>query len=170
MYDASNEYKIIKDNIAKYNPNSNFDFIKKAGDFAIKYHDGQNRASGEPFIVHPFNVAIILTEIELDDEAVAAGLLHDTVEDTDITLNDLKSYGFPAEVLEALSLMTHDDDVDYFDYVKRLAPNPIARKVKLADLRHNSDLTRINNVTEKDLARVEKYRKAIEYLESFDGK
>ena len=91
MYDASNEYKIIKDNIAKYNPNSNFDFIKKAGDFAIKYHDGQNRASGEPFIVHPFNVAIILTEIELDDEAVAAGLLHDTVEDTTCTVEDIRA-------------------------------------------------------------------------------
>ena len=142
------------------------DLTKRAIKLMFKLHKDQLDRAGIPYIFHPWSVA---NEME-DEYSTIVALLHDTVEDTDITLNDLKSYGFPAEVLEALSLMTHDDDVDYFDYVKTLAPNPIARKVKLADLRHNSDLTRINNVTEKDLARVEKYRKAIEYLESFDGK
>ena len=90
MFDAIQDYATIKENISKYNVNSNFEFIKKAGDFAIKAHEGQNRVSGEPFVMHPFSVAIILTELEMDDEAIVAGLLHDTVEDTDCTLEDIK--------------------------------------------------------------------------------
>ena len=73
-------------------------------------------------------------------------LLHDVAEDTDITLDDLRSNGFPDEVIEALSLMTHNDDVPYLDYVRAMKDNPIARKVKLADLAHNSDLTRLDKV------------------------
>lgn len=90
MYDATKEYEIIKENIAKYNPHSDFDFIKKAGDFAVSAHEGQTRISGEPYITHPFNVAVILTELEMDDEVIVAGLLHDTVEDTPCTINDIK--------------------------------------------------------------------------------
>ena len=90
MFDATEYYKKIEENVAKYNPNSNIDFIKKAGEYAIKAHDGQMRASGEPFVSHPFNVAVILTELEMDDEAIVAGLLHDTVEDTQSTINDIR--------------------------------------------------------------------------------
>lgn len=90
MYNAEKDYETLKVNIEKYNPNSNFALIKRAGDFAIKAHDGQNRISGEPFVMHPFNVAIILSEMEMDDEAIAAGLLHDTVEDTPCTIGDIK--------------------------------------------------------------------------------
>lgn len=90
MYDAVVSFETLKENIAKYNPNSDFDFIKKAGEFAIKAHEGQNRKSGEPFVMHPYNVALILSELEMDDEAIVAGLLHDTVEDTSCTINDIK--------------------------------------------------------------------------------
>ncbi len=90
MYDAAMNFEKLKENIAKYNPNSNLDLIKKAGDFATKAHDGQNRKSGEPFVIHPYNVAYILSELEMDDEAIIAGLLHDTVEDTSCTINDIK--------------------------------------------------------------------------------
>lgn len=90
MYVTDADFEKLKENIAKYNPNSNLDFIKKAGDFATKAHDGQNRKSGEPFVIHPYNVAIILSELEMDDEAIVAGLLHDTVEDTACTINDIK--------------------------------------------------------------------------------
>lgn len=90
MYDAAACFETLKENIAKYNPNSNLDFIKKAEEFASKAHEGQNRKSGEPFVMHPFNVAIILSELEMDDEAIVAGLLHDTVEDTSCTINDIK--------------------------------------------------------------------------------
>lgn len=90
MYDAVACFETLKENIAKYNPNSDFEFIKKAGDYATKAHEGQNRKSGEPFVIHPYNVALILSELEMDDEAIVAGLLHDTVEDTSCTINDIK--------------------------------------------------------------------------------
>ena len=91
MFNPMNEYDILKSNIEKYNPNSNLEFVKKAFDFAVDAHDGQNRISGEPFVIHPINVAIILSEMEMDDEAIVAGLLHDTVEDTDCTILDIKN-------------------------------------------------------------------------------
>ena len=90
MFESQSFYKIIKENVAKYNPQSNMDFIMKAGDFAIRAHGEQTRVSGEPFVEHPFNVAIILTNLEMDDEAIVAGLLHDTVEDTDCTIEDIR--------------------------------------------------------------------------------
>ncbi|MBQ3405509.1 MAG: GTP pyrophosphokinase, partial [Oscillospiraceae bacterium] len=92
-------------------------------------------------------------------------LLHDVVEDSGYTLDDLRAMGFPAEVTEAIALMTHDDAVPYLEYVAGLKSNAIARTVKLADLRHNSDITRLNEVTKADLERVEKYKKAIALLE-----
>lgn len=90
MFEPQSFYKIIQENVAKYNPQSNMDFIIKAGDFAIRAHGEQTRVSGEPFVEHPFNVAIILTNLEMDDEAIVAGLLHDTVEDTDCTIDDIR--------------------------------------------------------------------------------
>ena len=139
------------------------DLTKKAIIQMFELHKGKPDKADIPYVFHPWSVA----EAMDDEISTVVALLHDTVEDTDITLEDLREEGYPEEVLEALALLTHDKSVDYFDYVKALAPNPIARKVKLADLRHNSDITRINEVTEEDLARIEKYKKAIEYLESY---
>ena len=136
---------------------------KKAIMQMFELHKGKTDKADIPYVFHPWSVA----EAMDDEISTVVALLHDTVEDTPITLEDLREEGYPEEVLEALALLTHDKSVDYFDYVKALAPNPIARKVKLADLRHNSDITRINEVTEEDLARIEKYKKAIEYLESY---
>jgi len=90
MYREIMQFEILKENIAKYNPNSNLELIQSAVDFAVKAHEGQNRKSGEPFVIHPYNVAIILSELEMDDEAIIAGLLHDTVEDTSCTVNEIK--------------------------------------------------------------------------------
>ncbi len=90
MFESQSFYKTIQENVAKYNPQSDMEFIKKAGDFAIRAHGEQTRVSGEPFVEHPFNVAIILTNLEMDDEAIVAGLLHDTVEDTDCTIDDIR--------------------------------------------------------------------------------
>ncbi len=100
------------------------------------------------------------------EETVIAALLHDVVEDTDITLRDLAEMGFPKDVLDALTLLTHDETVPYLDYVAKLKDNPIARAVKLADLEHNSDLTRLDTVDEAALRRVEKYKKAAELLKN----
>ena len=133
---------------------------KKALKLSFAAHKDQMDKSGMPYVYHPFHVA----EQMETEETVAVALLHDVVEDTDYTLEDLKAMGFPDSVTEALALMTHDDSVPYLDYVAKLKDNPIARAVKLADLRHNSDLSRLEVVDEKALERVEKYKKAIEIL------
>lgn len=91
----------------------------------------------------------------MDDEySICVALLHDVVEDTDITLDDLKSKGFPDEVIKVIALMTHKDSDDYFDYIRALKDNTLARKVKLADLAHNSDLTRLNQIDDKAIERI----------------
>ena len=128
----------------------------RAMELAYRAHHGQFDKNGVPYVFHPFHLA----EQMDTEETVTAALLHDVVEDTDYTLEDLRAMGFPDSVLEALSLLTHDPSVPYMEYVKRLKNNPIARAVKLADLTHNSDLSRLPAVTERDLERVEKYRRA----------
>ena len=133
----------------------------RAMQIAYKAHHGQFDKSGIPYIYHPIHLAEQMT----DERTTVAALLHDVMEDTEYTLNDLRQMGFPEDVLAALVLLTHDDAEGYLDYVKRIKDNPIARAVKLADLRHNSDLTRLDSVDEKALARVEKYRAAIRLLE-----
>ena len=129
---------------------------------AYKAHHGQLDYNGIPYIFHPIHLAE-----QMDDEySCCVALLHDTVEDTDITLEDLKAI-FPKEVTDAVALMTHEKGTDYFDYVRAIKGNPIARKVKLADLAHNSDQTRCigSNLSEERKAawRV-KYEKATKIL------
>ena len=99
-----------------------------------------------------------------DEFTTTVALLHDVVEDTEYTLEDIRALGFPEEVISALNLLTHRADVPYLDYVSAIKTNPIAREVKLADLRHNSDTTRLDSVDSKTLARVEKYKQAMELL------
>ncbi len=137
---------------------------KKALKISFDAHKNQFDKSGMPYVYHPFHLAE-----QMDDEySVCVALLHDVVEDTDITLNDLISCGFPEEVSDALEMMTHDDSVPYLDYVRKLKSNVIAKKVKLADLNHNSDLSRLDVVDNAALERVEKYKKAIDILKSSD--
>lgn len=122
-------------------------------------HKDQVDKSGLPYVFHPFHLAE-----QMDDEySVVVALLHDVVEDGEITLEELRRE-FPNEIVEAISLMTHDVNVDYFEYVKAIKMNTLARKVKLADLKHNSDKTRLNVITAKDELRYQKYQKAIEIL------
>lgn len=135
---------------------------KKALKISFEAHKNQTDKSGMPYVYHPFHLA----EQMEDQYAVCVALLHDTVEDAGITLNDLKREGFPVTVIEAVALMSHDKSVPYLEYVNRLRSNPLAKKVKLADLKHNSDLSRLDTVTTKDIERVEKYKKAIALLES----
>lgn len=135
---------------------------KKALCLCFEAHKEQKDKSGLPYVFHPFHLA----EQMVTEETTVVALLHDVVEDTGYTLADLGAMGFPKAVLDALALMTHDKSVDYLDYVRAIRPNPIARAVKLADLRHNSDLSRLDTATEKDLARREKYRQAIALLEA----
>ena len=133
---------------------------KTAMRICYKAHMRQFDRDGIPYVFHPIHLAE-----QMDDEnSTVVALLHDVVEDTKCTLEDLKSMGFNEEVLAAIALLTHDKAVPYEEYVLNLQSNPIARKVKLADLRHNSDLTRLSKITENDFKRVEKYKRAIQIL------
>lgn len=134
---------------------------KKALTLCFAAHKDQTDKSGIPYVFHPFHLAE-----QMDSElTTVVALLHDVVEDSEYTLADLTDMGFPAEVTDAVALMTHGEGVPYLDYVAKIRENPIARKVKLADLRHNSDLSRLDRVDAKALARVEKYAAAIRLLE-----
>lgn len=133
---------------------------KKTIKLMFEKHKDQVDKSGIPYVFHPFH----LTEQMDDEETTITALLHDIVEDTDTTFDDLRKLGFSDNVINALKLMTHDKNVDYFEYVKNISKNPIARKVKIKDLEHNMDTSRLDEVTDKDLERVKKYKKCYKYL------
>ena len=112
----------------------------RAMNLAYNAHHGQFDKGGVPYIFHPIHLAE-----EMDDEvSTCVALLHDTVEDTNVTLEEL-AQSFPREIVEAVDLLTHREGVEYFDYVRAIKNNPVAVKVKLADLRHNGDPKRICN-------------------------
>lgn len=134
------------------------DNTRRAMIIAYNAHNGQLDKSGVPYIYHPIHLA---EQMGSEEECIVA-LLHDTVEDTTVTFEQLEKE-FSKTVIEALKLLTHDDSVAYMDYVKNLKQNPIARKVKLADLHHNSDVTR-KKQTEEDQMRNLKYQQAIKIL------
>ena len=134
---------------------------KKALSLCFAAHKEQLDKSGMPYVFHPFHLAEQMT----DEYTAIAALLHDVVEDTGYTFSDLAAMGFPEEVISALRLLTHDPSVPYMEYVAQIKQNPVARAVKLADLRHNSDLSRLDQIDERALARVEKYAAAIRLLE-----
>lgn len=123
-------------------------------------HAGQLDRAGMPYVFHPFHVA---EQMETEDE-VCVALLHDVVEDTELTLYDLRAAGMGDEVLAAVALLSHDPGVPYLEYVASVAENELARRVKVADLRHNCDLTRLDAPTERDHERIRKYHKALEVL------
>jgi len=138
------------------------DLTKKAMRLCFAAHAGQLDKGGVPYVFHPFHVA----EQMEDELSTVVALLHDVVEDTDYTMEDLARMDFPERALSALKLLTHDKRVPYLDYVAAIRHDPIARAVKLADLRRNSDLSRLTDPDASALARVEKYRRAIALLEA----
>ena len=135
---------------------------EKAYKIAKKAHLGQVDKAGEDYIKHPEKVASFVKT----DEEKAVAYLHDVIEDTELTLEDLCEYDFSKEVIEAVDIITNKRGEDYQSYLNSVKKNKLARAVKLADLRHNSDLTRLTKVTEKDIERKEKYQKAINFLNS----
>ena len=135
---------------------------EKAYKIAKKAHLGQVDKAGEDYIKHPEKVASFVKT----DEEKAVAYLHDVIEDTELTLVDLHEYGFSKEILEAVDVITKKRGEDYQSYLNSVKNNKLARAVKLADLRHNSDLTRLAKVTEKDIKRKEKYQQAIDFLNS----
>ena len=143
------------------------DLTRKAIVYAYNAHQGQLDRCGIPYIFHPYHLAEQMT----DELTACAALLHDVIEDTSATVDDLRNEGFPEEVVEAVTLLTHDKNVEYMDYVARLSKNKIAKAVKLADLAHNSDLTRTpanSEPAEKTAERMKKYAAAKALLENSD--
>ena len=137
------------------------ELTKKALKVCFDAHKDQVDKTGLPYVFHPFHLAE-----QMDDEiSTVCALLHDVVEDTDLTFNDLLIMGFPSEVIEVLKLLTHNDDTPYIDYVKKIKGNTTAVKVKIADLKHNSDITRLDVVDEWAEKRNQKYAQALKLLQ-----
>lgn len=133
---------------------------KLAMQIAFDAHKDQLDKTGIPYVYHPFYLA---TQMDSEDATIVA-LLHDVVEDSEITFSDLQRYGFSDQVIKALKLLFHDKATPYLEYVAAIQSNELARKVKLADLAHNSDITRLNSIDANVKERLEKYKKAIQIL------
>lgn len=139
---------------------------KKALKFILEAHKGQTDKSGMPYFLHPIMVA---TEMS-DGESATVALLHDVIEDTEYTAQDLLDMGFSQSVVDCVVLLTHQSGVSYSDYILQIKQNPIARKVKLADLKHNMDNARFDGeVPEYFLKKTEQcYKPAYETLSEYE--
>jgi (p)ppGpp synthase/HD superfamily hydrolase len=136
--------------------------LEKAIGISVAAHRGQTDKSGAPYIMHPLRV---MGRMDNDTDRIVA-VLHDVIEDTKTTADDLHREGFPDEILQALAHMTKNDGELYNDFVARAASNPIALRVKLADLEDNMDVRRLESVTERDAKRLTKYLVAWRYLKT----
>lgn len=134
--------------------------LERAIALAAEKHAGQFDKAGQPYILHPLRVMLSV----VGESARIAAVLHDVVEDSDVTLDDLRTMGFSEDAVGAVALLTRRDGDTYEQFIERVAVDSIAREVKLADLADNSDLSRLTTVTDKDRARLERYRRATEYL------
>lgn len=130
-------------------------------EFACNKHKGQKDKGGQPYIFHCVEVALGVQS----ESAKVVAYLHDILEDVGADDTEFIAIGVSEEELKAIHLLTKPKDEPYMEYIKRVAENPLAREVKMSDLRHNMKIERIPNPTEKDYARIEKYKKAYEYLE-----
>lgn len=135
---------------------------KKAMSFAYNAHQNQTGKDNVPYIFHPITVA----EAMKDEISFCVAILHDVVEDTEYTFEDLKKEDFPEKVLLALKFLTHNPEDSYEAYVERISYCPLASAVKRADLAHNMDISRLDNPTETDFKRIERYKKALDILDS----
>ncbi|MDE5582686.1 MAG: HD domain-containing protein [Ruminococcus sp.] len=143
------------------------ELTKKAMQIAYEAHQGQYDKGDVPYIFHPYHVAEQMT----DETTTCTALLHDVIEDTEITLEHLEKE-FPQEITEALKLLTRDGSMTYSEYIERLKHNPVARAVKLADLKHNSDMSRLdgNAVSEEKIESLKnRYLQAEQILTEYQG-
>lgn len=130
--------------------------IEDAIRLALDKHHGQVDKGGAPYIMHPLRV---MSYMETETEQIVA-VLHDVVEDSDVTLDDLRRMGFSEEIVEAVDHLSRRDDETYEQFIQRIKPHPLAVRVKLGDLRDNMDIRRAGALDEKALERFERYRKA----------
>ena len=141
----------------------NTKLTRLASKIAYKAHEGQTDKAGVPYIFHPIHIA---EQMDSEESCVVA-LLHDVIEDSDITLEILSKY-FNDDIITALRVLTKKENDDYLMYIKRVKTNKLATKVKIKDLEHNRDLTRLDEVTDKYKKRSMKYWEAIRYLEDIE--
>jgi (p)ppGpp synthase/HD superfamily hydrolase len=131
--------------------------IERAIRRALEAHSGQKEENGRPYLLHPLRLMLRMDT----EEEMAAAVLHDVVEDTNTTLEDLRAEGFPEEVLAAVALLTHDKrKVAYREYIERIAADPLARKVKLADLEDNLNVQRLARLGVHETLRLKRYFEA----------
>ena len=134
--------------------------VDLAFSIARKAHEGQLDKAGVDYIEHPIYVA---SQVDTEEEKAVA-LLHDVIEDSPVSAKGLLQAGLPETVVTAVQVLTKKKEQDYQTYLETVKKNPLARVVKLADLKHNSDLSRLSSITEKDKERLKKYKKAIDFL------
>ncbi|RYG67267.1 HD domain-containing protein [bacterium] len=144
--------------------------LENAISLAAISHEGQTDRAGQPYILHPMRVMMSLGREATTEERCAA-IMHDIVEDCDVTFDDLLDLGFSEDVVRAIDALTKrpEEKDDYMKAIRRLSSNPIARRVKLGDLADNLDLSRLPSPTERDIARMEKYREAKKFLEEIES-
>ncbi|MBA2563833.1 MAG: HD domain-containing protein [Gemmatimonadetes bacterium] len=130
--------------------------LEEAIALAVEAHRGQRDKAGAPYILHPLR---IMGSMQTETEKVVA-MLHDVVEDTEWTIERLRERGFVEEVLTAVDALTRRPEESYEAFVDRAATNPVARRVKIADLEDNMDVRRIGTVSERDANRLTKYHRA----------
>lgn len=134
----------------------NMPTIEDAIRLALEKHHGQVDKGGQPYILHPLRVmGGLLTESEQ-----IVGVLHDVVEDSDVTLDDLRRMGYSAEIVAAIDCLSRRSDETYAEFIERIKPNPLAVRVKLQDLRDNMDVRRAGTLNEKALERFQRYQNA----------
>lgn len=136
--------------------------LDKALEIAKAAHEGQVDVGGAEYINHPIEVA----EHCEDEDAKIVALLHDVIEDSKVTLDDLRSQGFKDEIIEAIDIISGRSGIGYDEYLQSIKDNDLARVVKIQDLIHNSDLSRLRVVRDKDRNRVKRYEEALEFLRS----
>lgn len=134
--------------------------FEKAIMIATKAHAGQKDKAGAPYLLH---VLRVMMSVEKMDEKIVA-LLHDVIEDSEITFEEIAYEGFPKKILKAVELLTKTESKPYEDYIQEIKRNELARVVKLADLKDNMNLTRLKKVTETDKMRIKKYKEAYNLL------
>jgi (p)ppGpp synthase/HD superfamily hydrolase len=134
--------------------------LDKAIALACKVHTAQVDKSGEPYILHPLR---LMLKFANNDERIV-GVLHDVVEDSEVTLDDLRKIGFNELIVQAVDSLSKRKDESYENFIERIKVNRLAKKVKIEDIKDNLDLTRLHSISSNDLDRIEKYHKALTYL------
>ncbi len=134
--------------------------LDKAIAIACKAHEGQVDKAGQPYILHPLRLMLLIIN---QNERITA-VLHDVVEDSDVSLKDLKAEGFSEDILEAINCLSKKTGENYDDFILRISKNDLASAVKIEDIKDNLDVTRIDNLSDEDLTRIKKYHRALKFL------